>query len=306
MDRLQEIEVFVAVAEAGGLSRAATQLRLSPPAVTRALASLEDRLGVRLFQRSTRSLTITEAGQRFLERSRRILSDFEDAQADAAGEASVPRGHLTVTASVTFGRAILAPIICDFLMVNRGITVSAVFLDRVTNLVDEGIDIAVRIGELPDSSLVARRLGSVRRLLVASPKYIKHHGPPTSPGDLARHSLIAFTGLMPLREWRYQTGGKPQSIALTPAFEVNDALAALQAAEAGHGIAPALSYMVADRLRDGRLLEVLAENSQPPVPVHIVHSSARLVAPKVRAFIAFAAPRLADELGRAAPDEIRD
>lgn len=302
MDRLQEIEVFVAVAETGGLSRAATRLRFSPPAVTRTLASLEDRLGVRLFHRTTRSLTITEAGQRFLDRSRRILADLEDAQADAAGEASVPRGHLTITASVTFGRAILAPIICDFLRENRKVTVSALFMDRVVNLVDEGIDIAVRIGELPESGLIARKLGSVRRLLVASPGYLRRQGSPAIPGDLGQHSLIAFTGLMPLHEWRHQTGGKPQSIALSPAFEVNDALAALQAAEAGHGVSPALSYMVADQLDDGRLVEVLAEYSLPPVPVHIVHASPRLVAPKVRAFIDFATPLLARRLGLAIPD----
>lgn len=296
MDRLHEIEVFVAIAEAGGLSRAATRLRLSPPAVTRTLASLEDRLGVRLFNRTTRSLTITEAGQRLLERSRRILADIEDAETDLAGEATVPRGHLTVTASVTFGRAILAPIICDFLRDHQEITISAVFLDRVTNLVDEGFDIAVRIGDLPESGLIARKVGSVRRLLVASPTYIQQHGSPASPGDLGRHSLIAFTGLMPLREWRHISVSKPQSTTLTPAFEVNDALAALQAAEAGHGIAPALSYMVADQLRDGRLVEVLAENSLLPVPVNILHSGARHVAPKVRAFIDFSAPLLLRQL----------
>jgi DNA-binding transcriptional LysR family regulator len=302
MDRLQEIEVFVAVAEAGGLSRAATRLRLSPPTVTRALASLEDRLGVRLFNRTTRSLTITDAGQRFLDRSRRILTDLDDAQTDVAGEAVSPQGHLSITASVTLGRSLLAPVICEFLSLNRRVTVSAIFLDRITNLVEEGIDIAVRIGELPESGLVARKVGSVRRLLVASPDYLERNGAPASFSDLAHHSIIGFTGLMPVREWHFQDGTRNRSISLTPAFEVNDALAALQAAEASHGVSPALSYMVSDSLRRGRLVEVLPEGGLPAMPVHIVHISARLVASRVRAFIDFAGPRLAERLGRATPD----
>lgn len=299
MDRLQEIEVFVAIAEAGGLSRAATRLRLSPPAVTRALASLEERLGVLLFNRTTRSLTITEPGQRFLERSRRILSDLDEARADVGGDAAAPRGHLTVTASVTFGRSLLAPIICDFLNRNRQVTVSAIFVDRITNLVEEGIDIAVRIGALPESGLVARKVGSVRRLLVASPDYLARKGAPSSFNDLGHHSIIGFTGLMPVREWRYLEGDRRSSLRLTPAFELNDALAALQAAEAGHGISPALSYMVSDALRSGRLVEVLPHGGLPATPVHIVHSGGRLVAPRVRAFIDFAAPLLARQLASA-------
>jgi DNA-binding transcriptional LysR family regulator len=296
MDRLQEIEVFVAIADTGGLSRAASRLRLSPPAVTRALASLEDRLGVLLFQRSTRSLTITEAGQRFLDRSRHILADLDEARADALGHAAAPRGHLTVTASLTFGRSLLAPVICEFLAQYPQVTVSAVFLDRITSLVEEGFDLAVRIGELRESGLVARKLGLVRRILVASPDYLDRTRTPALPADLADHSIIGFTGLMPLREWRFVDGERQSSLSLSPAFEVNDALTALQAAESGHGISPALSYMVSDKMLTGKLVEVLAENSVPPLPVHIVYPGGRLLAPKVRAFIDFAAPLLARNL----------
>lgn len=299
-DRLQEIEVFVAVADAGGLSRAAARMRLSAPAVTRALAALEDRLGVRLFNRTTRSLTLTEAGARFLESARRILADLEDARNVAMGASAVPQGHLSITASVTFGRAILAPIVCSFLERYPRVSVSLMLQDRITNLVDEGLDLAVRIGDLPDSSLIARRLGAVRRVLVASPGYLARHGAPATPADLKHHAIIAFTGLMPMREWRHHDGVRHVSTPLAPAFEINDALAALQAAKQGHGIAPALSYMVHEDIRDGSLVEVAPGGPQPDLAVQIVYPHSRLVAPKVRGLVDFAAPVIAAELERIA------
>ncbi len=291
MDRLHEIEVLVAVAETGSLARAASQMRLSPPAVTRAVAALEDRLGVPVFTRTTRSVTITEAGQRFLDHGRRLLAEYEAAQADAAGDVAVPQGHLTITASVTFGRSLLAPVVCDFLGAHLRVSASLLLLDRVANLVEEGIDVAVRIGPLPVSSLIARRVGEVRRILVASPDYLARHGTPETAAELRRHSVIAFTGLMPNREWRYVDGGHTSGIALAPRFEVNDAVAAIDAALAGHGITISLSYMVVDQIRQGRLVPVLTEFA-PKQPVHLVYPQGRLVAPKVRSFIDFAAPRL--------------
>lgn len=295
-DRLQQIEVFVAVADAGGLSRAAARMRLSAPAVTRALAALEDRLGARLFNRTTRSLTLTEAGARFLESARRILADLEDAQKAAVGEAAVPQGHLSITASVTFGRAVLAPLVCRFLERYPRVKVSLMLHDRIANLVDEGFDLAVRIGDLPDSGLIARKVGAVRPVLVASPGYLRRNGTPADPVGLKRHSIIAFTGLMPMREWRHREGGRQVSTALDPAFEVNDALAALQAARLGQGITPALSYMVHEDIRDGTLVEVAPGGPLPDRAVHIVHPHSRLVAPKVRAFVDFAAPEISARL----------
>ncbi len=291
MDRLHELEVFVAVAETGSLTRAAAKMRLSPPAVTRAVAALEDRLGAAVFTRTTRSLTITEAGRRFLDHAQRILADYEAARKDAVGETSTPAGHLTLTASVTFGRSILAPVVSDFLGRFPRVTASLLLLDRVTNLVEEGIDLAVRIGPLPDSSLIARRVGEVRRVLVASPDYLARHGTPEEPSDLKRHAVIAFTGLMPNREWRYVLDGRPAGIAVAPGFEVNDALAAIEAAHAGHGITIALSYMVTDRIRQGQLVPIMDVLSLPQ-PVHLVYPQTRLIAPKIRAFIDFAAPTL--------------
>jgi DNA-binding transcriptional LysR family regulator len=296
MDRLREIEVFVAVADAGSLSRAAGRLRLSPPAVTRAIAALEDRLGAQVFARTTRSLAITEVGQRFLETARRILADLDMAEKAALGEAATPRGHLTITASVTFGRLVLGPQICSFLSHCPEVTVSVLMLDRVVSLVEEGIDVAVRIGELPDSRLIARRIGAVRRMLVASPDYLARRGAPAAPSDLRRHAVIAFTGLMPNREWRFGSGQGRQSVTLDPVIEINDAQAAIDAAELGHGITVALSYMVHDRIGAGRLVEVLDSFAPPPQPVHLVYPRTRLIAPKVRAFVDFAGPRLKQTL----------
>lgn len=286
----------MAVAEAGSLAKASTTLRMSPPAVTRAVSALESRLGARVFNRTTRGLTITDVGQRFLESARRVLVDLEEAERQAVGEASSPQGHLTVTASVTLGRALLAPIVGSFLDDYPRITASVYLVDRVVNLIEEGLDVAIRIGELPDSSLVARRLGVVRRVLVASPRYLEGRGVPGSPSELKLHSLIAFTGLVRNREWRFGAGGKSNGVVLSPTFEINDAAAAIHAARVGHGIAVALSYMVKDQIQDGSLVSVLDDYSRDTDPVNLVFAQSRLIAPKVRAFVDFATPRLIDAL----------
>jgi DNA-binding transcriptional LysR family regulator len=298
MDRLHEIEVFVAVADAGSFAKAGGRLRLSPPAVTRAISALEDRLGARVFNRTTRSLTITEVGQRFLEGARRILTDLDLAERDAVGETAIPHGHLSITASVTFGRSALAPQICNFLSQYPRVSVSVLLVDRVVNLVEEGIDVAVRIGSLPDSNLAAKRIGAVRRVLVASPDYLARRGTPRSPSDLKLHSVIAFTGLLPNREWRFSSGQGPISVTLDPIIEINDAQAAIDAAEMGHGITVALSYMVHDKIKAGKLVEVLDSVAPPPQPVHLVYPKTRLIAPKIRAFVDFAAPLLKQTIDR--------
>ncbi|MDP2332850.1 MAG: LysR family transcriptional regulator [Reyranella sp.] len=292
MDRLHELEVFVAVADAGSFAKAGARLRLSPPAVTRAISALEDRLGARVFNRTTRSLTITDVGQRFLESARRVLVDLDTAEKEAVGETAMPQGHLTITASVTFGRSVLAPVVCGFLSQHPRLTASVILLDRILNLVEDGIDVAVRIGPLPDSNLIAKRIGAVHRILVASPDYLARRGTPASPAELKLHSVIAFTGLMPNREWRFNNEQTPNSVTISPTFEINDAAAAIGAAEMGHGITIALSYMVRDQIREGKLTTILDHYTPPPRPVHLVYSQARLVAPKIRAFVDFAAPHL--------------
>lgn len=298
MDRLHELEVFIAVADTGSFAKAGRRLRLSPPAVTRAVSALEDRLGARVFNRTTRSLTITDVGQRFLDSARRILTDLDSAEKEAVGETAVPHGHLTVTASVTFGRSALTPVVCAFLNQYPRVSVSVLLLDRIANLVEEGIDLAVRIGPLPDSSLVAKKIGTVQRILVASPDYLARRGVPQKPADLRLHSMIAFTGLMPNREWRFLDGRSGNSVSFDPRLEINDAVASIAAAETGDGITVALSYMVADKIRDGRLVPVLNSFTPPPVPVHLVYPQSRLISPKMRAFIDFAAPRLRDAVER--------
>jgi DNA-binding transcriptional LysR family regulator len=269
---------------------------MSPPAVTRAISALEDRLGARLFQRTTRRLAITDVGTRFLESARRILDDLGAAEREALGAMATARGHLTVTASVTLGRSLLAPVARQFLAEYPEVTLSVLLLDRVTNLVEEGIDAAFRIGPLPDSTLVARKLGSVHRILVASPDYLSRNGTPTLPSDLTRHAMIAFTGLMPNREWRFLDGRSGKAVSFMPRLEINDAVAAIAAAEAGEGITVVLSYMVADKIRQGRLVPVLTDVTPPPVPVHLVFPQSRLLAPKLRAFVDFTTPRLKREL----------
>lgn len=296
MDRLLSIEIFVAVADAGGLSRAARRLRLSAPTVTRAIAALEERLGARVFHRTTRRLSLTDAGQRFLLRARRILSELGDAQNEAAGEVGEPQGHLVLTAPVTLGRLAVAPIVCTFLKAYPRVSASVRMLDRVVNLSDEGIDAAIRVGPMPDSSLIARRVGSIRRVLVASPTYIARHGRPQVPSDLKKHTMIAFSGLATGRTWRFAGG----SVSLSPRLELNDAAAAIAAAEGGNGITMAFSYAVSAQLRKGRLVRLLDAYAPPEVPVHFVYPQSGLVAPKVRAFADFAAPRLKEMLAQLA------
>jgi DNA-binding transcriptional LysR family regulator len=293
MDRLHGMEVFAAVVDAGSFAAAARRLRLSPAAVTRAVAALEDRLGVRLINRTTRSLSLTEPGLGFLTAVRRMLGDLEEAERLAAGTSGVPRGHLRVTAPVTFGRMHLMPVLAAFLGQQPLLTASLTVLDRVANLIEEGFDVAVRIAQLPDSTMVARRVGEVRRLLVATPAYLARRGTPGKPEELGAHDVVAFEGMFPGGAWRFERDGRPQSIELAPRLAVNDAAAAIAAAERGEGITGALSYMVEPQLAAGTLVPVLAELAPPPVPVQLVYPQSRLVAAKVRAFVDFAAPRLA-------------
>ena len=292
MDRFHELRAFIAVAEAGGFAKAASSLNSSPPAITRAVAGLEDRLGVRLFNRTTRTVHLTEPGVRFLEDARRVLSDLDTAEQDVKGEARLATGQLSITASLAFGRSVLQPIVANFTEAHPLVSVSMLLFDRVVDLVDEGFDLAVRIAHLPDSSLVSSHIGDVRRILVASPDYLAKRGTPQRPADLKLHAVIAHTALTPNREWRFVDAGKPARLALRPRVEVNDAHAGIQLAEQGTGITIVLSYMVADALRAGRLVPVLNDFAPSPVPVHLIYAQRRIIAPKVRAFIDFATPRL--------------
>ena len=296
MDRVRALEILIAIADAGGFARAGVRLGMSPPAVTRAVAALEDRLGVRLLTRTTRKVRLTEAGVRLIDSSRRVIAELDAAEQEASGSTVEPQGHLSLTASVALGRMFLTPITSAFLAAHGKVTASLVLLDRIVDLIEEGFDIGVRIGELSNSSLIASRVGAVGRVLIASPDYLARHGKPRAPQDLKRHAMIGFTGLMPSPELRLLDAGHVERVTVAPRLTVNDAGAALAAAEAGEGIAPALSYMVAPQLRSGRLKLVLKNAQPPPAPVHLVYPQGLMLASKVRAFIDFARPRLARAL----------
>ncbi len=296
MDRLHTMEVFVAVADAGGFARAAEALRLSPPAVTRAISALEERLGVRLFNRTTRSLSLTEAGQGYLGECRRLLDDIEGVEQAAQGRAGTASGHLRITSSVTFGRICVTPMLAAFLREHQKISASLLCLDRVVDIVEEGIDIGIRIAELPDSTLIARRVGHVRRVLVASPDYLASAPVLTTPADLLRHETIATTSLAQSADWRLPDKGKMVPVGIRPRLDINDAAAAIGEAERGGGIAMVLSYMVKEAVSAGRLKLVLDQFMPEPVPVSIVYPQARILAGKVRAFVDYAAPHLQQRL----------
>jgi DNA-binding transcriptional LysR family regulator len=285
MDRLYLMTVFVAVAEEESFAAAGRRLGMSPPAVTRAIALLEERLGVKLLNRTTRVVRATEAGQRYLEDARRVIAAADQADEAAVGINAEPRGHMTVTAPVLFGRIYVVPGIAEYLQRYPATTLSALFLDRVVNLLEEGVDVAIRIGDLSDSSDKALKVGSVRHVLVASPAYLERMGTPTRPEDLSHHQIINASGVGTSAEW---TGHRGAQARLT--VSSNDA--AIEAAVLGVGITRLINYQVAAQLQSGQLQLVLSEFESPRVPVHIVHREGRHASAKIRSFIDLMAERL--------------
>jgi len=296
MDRLHLMSVYVAVVEAEGFAGGARKLHMSPPAVTRAVAALEQRLGVKLLNRTTRYVRMTEAGQKYYEDAKRIIALADEADDAALGINTEPRGQLTVTASVLFGRLYVMPGIVEYLRRYPVVEVNALFMDRMVNMLEEGVDVAIRIGELPDSSYRALRVGSVRRVLCASPDYFGTHGIPQTPDDLPGHRIILARGLNPNNEMRFQQGGQTQTVKLQPLLSVSDNDSAASAALAGLGITRLLSYQIAEPLQTGKLKIVLGEFESLPVPVHVLHREGRLSSAKVRSFVDLMAERLRTEL----------
>lgn len=292
MGRLHLMNVYVAVVEAEGFAAGARKLHMSPPAVTRAVAALEERLGVKLLNRTTRYVRMTEAGQKYYEDAKRVIALADEADDAALGINAEPRGQLTVTASVLFGRLHVMPGIIEYLRRYPAVEVNALFVDRVVNMLEEGVDVAIRIAELPDSSYRALRVGSVRQVLCASPDYLDTHSIPQTPDDLLKHQIILARGLNPDNEMRFLRDGLPQIIKLQPILSVSDNDSAASAAMAGLGITRLLSYQIAEPLQIGRLKIVLSEFESPPVPIHIVHREGRLSSAKVRSFVDLVAERL--------------
>lgn len=296
MDRFDAMRLFVAVADAGSLSGAARALKIPLPTVSRKLAQLEQHLGARLIVRTTRKLALTEAGRTYLEACRRLLGEVEEAERMAAGEYDRPRGRLYLTAPIVFGRLHVLPVVLAFLKAYPEVDLRLTLVDRLTDLIEEGHDIALRIGHLSDSSLIAARVGSVRLVTCAAPAYLKENGAPRTPHELAKHQCIASANLSAPDRWTYTIDGKEQAVPIRSRLIVTTAEASVDAAIAGIGICRILSYQAAAQIKSGKLKPVLRGFDLAEIPVNLVHPEARLTPPKVRAFLDFAAPRLRKRL----------
>ncbi|HQU25292.1 MAG TPA: LysR family transcriptional regulator [Acidiphilium sp.] len=283
MDNLEAMRIFVSVATQGSFTEAARRMRLSPSVVTRSVARIEERLGIMLLNRTTRSVQLTERGQIYLEDCKRILEDFEMAERRVRGEDAKPRGTLRVTAPVLFGRLYVLPIVNALLQEHSALAIHLTLSDRNVNLFEEGVDVAVRIGELADSSLIALKLGLATPVLVASPAYLQKRGAPESPAALASHDIILFEGIGATNEWSF--GADRKTVRVEPRLIVNGADAAITAAEAGVGIARTLSYQVWDALRAGRLTLVLQDFAPSPLPVSIAYQARRIASANVNIFV---------------------
>jgi DNA-binding transcriptional LysR family regulator len=304
LDRIDAMKVFVAALDEGSLAGAGRKLGRSPAAVSRAIAFLEARVGAELLHRTTRSLKMSEAGERYAIVCRRVLTDLEEADIVAAGERSAPRGNLTLTAPVFSGEMVLRPILDAFMDAHPAVSARLYLFDRPVNLIDEGIDIALRIAHLPDSTLVATAVGEVRLVVAAAPRYLSLHPRIESPGDLAKHQIIAMTHFG-LDSWSFPPSpgtSISRSVRFTPRLVVNSVRGAVASAVDGRGVTRVLSYQVAEQVREGELEIVLADDEHPPVPVHLVLPHGRLSVPKVRAFMDFAVPRLRSHFARLSRD----
>lgn len=292
MDRLQAMTIFVTVVDSGGFANAARKLSLSPPVVTRAVAELEERLGLRLLTRTTRVVRVTDGGAHYADECRRILAEIEQAETAATGAHSAPRGTLALTAPVLFGQLYVTPMLATYLQQHPEVDAHCLFIDRIVNLVEEGIDVAVRIGELPDSSLQAVRVGNVRRVLVAAPTYLERCGEPERPADLAGHTIISAAGVTPLPEWRFSDGDTSLVQRLKPRMRTTTNDSAIAAALAGLGITRVLSYQIAAHVHSGALRTLLEAFEPATLPVHVVHHEGRRATQKVRSFVDLAVQTL--------------
>lgn len=289
MDRWQAMRIFVKVAETESFADTARQMFMSAPAVTRAVASLEDLIGARLFVRTTRSVKMTEAGARYFDDCRRILADIAEAEAAAGGSYATPTGTLYLTASVLFGQMYVLPIVTHYLDTYSTMKAKTLFVDRPVNIVDEGIDVAIRIGHLPDSGLSAIKVGTVRRVMCGSPKYFERYGVPQSPADLKDHRIAASTAAWASPEWRF---ADDQRVTVDPVLQCNTNEAAIHSAREGWGLTRVLHYQIGPALMAGELQIILSEYEEPPMPIHILHPEGRHAPAKVRTFVDMASASL--------------
>jgi DNA-binding transcriptional LysR family regulator len=298
MDRLEAMSILLAVVEAGSLSAAARRRGIPLATVSRKVSDLETHLRTRLLNRSSRRITLTDAGRSYVAACKGILEGVEEAERSASGEYRTPKGDLTITAPMVFGRVHVLPIVVEFLAAYPEIDVRIMLADRVANILEEDVDLAVRIGDLSDSSLVATRVGSIRRVVCGSPAYFAERGMPTSPSELGKHDCITFEGLTSPRAWTFTKGRSEVSVAIHSRLIVNTAEAAIDAAVAGIGVTRVLSYQIANAVRAGRIAVALQEFEPAPWPVSLVHAGQGLLPLKLRAFLDFAAPRLKARLSQ--------
>ncbi|QXH79275.1 LysR family transcriptional regulator [Pseudomonas salmasensis] len=295
MDRFHEMQVFMAVAEEEGFAAAARRLNTSPPSVTRAIAAMEQRIGTQLLARTTRSLHLTEAGQRYLEDCRRILAELDEAEEAAAGSYSIPGGQLTVTAPVLFGELYVAPVLGDYLDRFPLVSINALLVDRVVNMTDEGVDVAVRIGHLHQSGQQAIKVGEVRRVVCASPAYLDQHGRPQRPEQLREAKLVTSSSSQLVSEWTFIAAGQPLKVPIEPRLVVTANNAAINLARLGWGMTRVLSYQVAAAVAAGELELVLEDFEPAPLPIHVVFQQNGRVPAKVNTFVDFLRQRLGQD-----------
>jgi DNA-binding transcriptional LysR family regulator len=297
MDCLEAMTILLTAVETGSLSAASRQLRLPLATVSRRVSELEEHLKIRLVLRGGRKLTLTDAGRSYVASCRRIMEDIAEAERTAAGEYLTPRGELTISVPQVIGRVHVMPIIAEFLRTYPDIYMRVQLNNRNVNLLDENVDLALRIGELPDSSLIAVRVASIRQVLCASPGYMKIRGVPKAPTDLATHDCVAYEDLVLGSNWDFHSGGVPQIIPILSRLVVNSVEAAVSAATAGAGIARVLSYQIDDLVNSGALVTLLESYEPSPIPVSFVYPSQRQVPLKLRAFLDFSIPRLRERFG---------
>jgi DNA-binding transcriptional LysR family regulator len=291
LDRVKLMHILIAVADKEGFAGAARHLKISPPAVTRAINELERRLGVRLFTRTTRVVQITDAGESYIEDCRRIVAELAAADENVGGFSALPRGLLTLTAPAWFGAKFVAPIVTEYLQKHPDVQADCWFLDRVVNLIEEGVDVAVRIAELEDSSVQAIPVGRMRMVVVAAPEYLRQHRALRKPEDLLGHSIVAATSVAPGSDWRFRARGRDVKIRLQPRLRTTTNEAAISAAAAGFGLTQQMHYKVADLLAEGRLETVLTDHAPDPLPVNLLHREGRYASRRVRLFLDLAIER---------------
>ncbi len=292
MDKLRAMTAFVAIADRGSLTAAADAQGISLPSMVRTLAALERELGARLLTRTTRRIALTEEGRDYLDSCRRVLAQVEEAEAALSARQVTPQGRIALTSSVMFGRLHVAPLLTQFLGAYPKVRAELLLLDRVVNLLEEGMDLGVRIGHLADSSLVAIPVGETRRVICASPDYLRRAGTPAVPEDLADHACIRFTGLIAGSEWEFRGEGKPKRVTIDGPLVTNQVDAALDAAVNGLGCGMFLCYQARAAEAEGRLRFLLLDHEPPPLPIHVVYPQGRLMPSRVRALVDWLAPRL--------------